>query len=35
MSLVTTDWLDKNLNKVKIFDASWHLPSSERDAKNK
>ncbi len=33
MSLVTTDWLDKNLNKVKIFDASWHLPSSERDAK--
>ena len=25
MSLVSTDWLNKNLNKVKIIDASWHL----------
>ena len=25
MSLVSTDWLCKNLNKVKIIDASWHL----------
>ena len=25
MTLVSTDWLDKNLNKVKIIDASWHL----------
>jgi len=25
MSLVSTDWLNKNLNKVKILDASWHL----------
>tara|TARA_Y100000817_G_scaffold117000_1_gene91715 strand:- start:419 stop:1228 length:810 start_codon:yes stop_codon:yes gene_type:complete len=33
MSLVTTDWLEKNLTKVKIFDATWHMPSSKRDAK--
>jgi thiosulfate/3-mercaptopyruvate sulfurtransferase len=25
MTLVSTEWLDKNLNKVKIIDASWHL----------
>ena len=25
MTLVSTDWLDKNLNKVKVIDASWHL----------
>ena len=25
MSLVSTDWLNKNLNEVKIIDASWHL----------
>ena len=25
MTLVSTNWLDKNLNKVKIIDASWHL----------
>jgi len=25
MSLVSADWLNKNLNKVKIIDASWHL----------
>ncbi len=25
MSLVSTDWLNENLNKVKIIDASWHL----------
>ncbi len=30
--LVTTDWLAKNINKVKILDASWHLPSSKRNA---
>ena len=33
MNLVSTDWLDENLKKVKIFDASWHMPSSRRDAK--
>ena len=25
MTLVSTEWLDNNLNKVKIIDASWHL----------
>ena len=25
MSLVSTSWLNENLNKVKIIDASWHL----------
>ena len=24
----------KNLNAVKIFDASWHMPSTNRNAKN-
>ena len=32
MTLVSTDWLSENLNKVKIFDASWHMPSSKRNA---
>ena len=25
MTLVSTDWLNDNLTKVKIIDASWHL----------
>jgi len=25
MTLVSSDWLNENLNKVKIIDASWHL----------
>jgi thiosulfate/3-mercaptopyruvate sulfurtransferase len=25
MTLVSTNWLSQNLNKVKIVDASWHL----------
>ena len=25
MTLVSTDWLNENLNKAKIIDASWHL----------
>jgi len=33
MNLVTTEWLAKNLNKVKIFDSSWHMPSTKRNAK--
>tara|TARA_B100001741_G_C16469631_1_gene559322 strand:- start:10 stop:819 length:810 start_codon:yes stop_codon:yes gene_type:complete len=33
MDLVTTDWLENNLNNVKIFDASWHMPSTNRNAK--
>ena len=32
MSLVTTDWLEKNLKKVKILDATWHMPNSKKDA---
>ena len=32
MSLISTEFLNDNLNKVKIFDASWHI-SSKRDAK--
>ena len=32
MSIVTTDWLINNLNKVKIIDSSWHLPNQEREA---
>ena len=34
MNLVSTEWLEKNLNTVKIFDASWHMPSTNRNAKN-
>ena len=30
--LVTTDWLDKNVEKVKILDASWHLPNANRNS---
>ena len=33
MTLVSTEWLNNNLSKVKIFDASWHMPISKRDAK--
>ena len=33
MTLVSTEWLNNNLSKVKIFDATWHLPNSNRDAK--
>ena len=33
MNLVTTEWLEKNLDSVKIFDASWHMPSSKRNGK--
>jgi len=30
--LVTTEWLEKNINKVKILDATWCLPNSSRNA---
>ena len=30
--LVSTEWLSKNLDKVKILDASWHLPNIKRNA---
>ena len=31
MTLVSTEWLKNNLSKVKIFDASWHMPNSNRN----
>ena len=31
MSLVETDWLEKNLQKVKIIDCSWHMPQTKRN----
>ena len=31
MTLVSTEWLNSNLSKVKIFDASWHMPNSNRN----
>ena len=30
MSLIETDWLEKNLDKVKIIDCSWHMPQTNR-----
>ena len=30
MPLVNTDWLEKNLDKVKIIDCSWHMPQTKR-----
>ncbi len=32
MSLVTSDWLIKNLENVKLIDSSWHLPNQDRNA---
>jgi len=31
MSLIDTDLLEKNLDKVKIIDCSWHMPQTKRD----
>ena len=31
MSLVNTEWLETNIDKVKIIDSSWHLPQTKRD----
>ena len=31
MSLVETDWLEKNISSVKIIDSSWHMPQTKRD----
>ena len=31
MSLVETDWLEKNLINVKIIDCSWHMPQTKRN----
>ena len=34
MSLVETDWLEKNLEHVKIIDCSWHMPQTKRNGFN-
>ena len=34
MSLVDTNWLEKNLDKVKIIDCSWHMPQTQRNGFN-
>ncbi|MBD1166270.1 sulfurtransferase [Pelagibacterales bacterium SAG-MED07] len=31
MSLVETEWLEKNISNVKIIDCSWHMPQTKRD----
>ena len=31
MSLVNVDWLEQNLNNVKIIDCSWHMPQAQRN----
>ncbi len=31
MSLLETDWLEQNLENVKIIDCSWHMPQTKRD----
>ena len=34
MSLVTTEWLEKNINEIKLLECSWHMPSVSRDPYN-
>ena len=31
MSLVDSNWLEENIDKVKIIDCSWHMPQTKRD----
>ena len=31
MSLVDTNWLEKNIYNVKIIDCSWHMPQTKRN----
>ena len=31
MSLIETNWLEKNLTEVKIVDCSWHMPQTGRN----
>ena len=31
MSLVKTNWLEKNIDSVKIIDCSWHMPQTKRN----
>ena len=28
----STSWLSENIDKVKILDATWHMPNSKRNA---
>ena len=35
MTLVSTEWLNNNLSNVRIFDASWHMPNSKRNAEKR
>jgi len=32
VSLVTSDWLENNLDKVKLIDCSWHMPDVKINA---
>ena len=34
MSLVDTNWLQENINNVKIIDCSWHMPQTKRNGLN-
>ena len=31
MALINVEWLEKNSNKVKIIDCSWHMPLTSRN----
>ena len=31
MSLVTSDWLENKLDKVRLIDCSWHMPNVKRN----
>ena len=31
MSLVSTDWVEKNNHSLKIIDCSWHMPNVNRE----
>ena len=31
MSLVKTDWVERNINSLKIIDCSWHMPNVKRN----
>ena len=30
--LVSTEWLEANLDRVRVIDGSWHMPADNRDA---
>ena len=30
--LVLTDWLNNNINKVKLIDCTWHIPNQKKMA---